>query len=315
LSGSADEVLIRRHRLGDVGIGLSGATAADLFALMKPRVMALAVFTAFVGMVAAPGVLNPAVALVAIAAIALGAGAAGALNMWYDMDIDAVMSRTSKRPLPSGRVTPDEALNFGLLTATVSVMALEMMVGWLAATLLAFTIFFYVVVYTMWLKRSTPQNIVIGGAAGALPPVIGWAVAANSVGIESLVLFLIIFLWTPPHFWALALFKVGDYARAGIPMMPNVAGEAATRRQVFAYSLALAPVGVLPWVLGFASAFYGVASAALGLVFVWRAWQVLTRPGEDRKPAKALFGYSILYLFAIFAALLVDTITMRALGS
>ena len=178
--------------------------------------------------------------------------------MWYDEDIDGLMSRTSKRPIPSGRVLPAEALGFGLLLPLLSVMTLGMLVGWLAASLLAFTIFFYVVVYTMWLKRSTPQNIVIGGAAGALPPVIGWAAATNAIGIESLVLFLIIFLWTPPHFWALALFKVGDYAAAGIPMMPNVAGEASTRRQIFVYSLLLAPVGVLPWALGFASGFYGV---------------------------------------------------------
>ncbi|MDW6025813.1 heme o synthase [Mesorhizobium sp. BAC0120] len=308
-------MLIGKRRLSDIDVALSGATLSDLFALMKPRVMALAVFTAFVGMVSAPGVLNPAVAMVAIAAIALGAGAAGALNMWYDMDIDAMMSRTSQRPLPSGRVTSEEALNFGLLTATVSVMLLEMLAGWLAASLLAFTIFFYVVVYTMWLKRSTPQNIVIGGAAGALPPVVGWAAAANGVGIESLVLFLIVFLWTPPHFWALALFKVGDYARAGIPMMPNVAGEASTRRQIFAYSLLLAPVGVLPWVLGFASAFYGFASAGLGAGFIWRAWRVLIASGVDKRGAKALFAYSILYLFAIFAALLIDTIATRALTS
>jgi protoheme IX farnesyltransferase len=223
-----------------------------------------------------------------------------------------VMSRTSGRPIPTGRIAPLDALNFGLLTATVSVMMLEMIVGWLAASLLAFTIFFYVVVYTMWLKRSTPQNIVIGGAAGALPPVIGWAAATGEVGAESLTLFLIIFLWTPPHFWALALFKVGDYAKAGIPMMPNVAGERSTRRQILVYALLLAPVAVLPWPLGFASPFYGAIAATLGAGFVWRAWKVLTAPRDDRKPAKLLFAYSILYLFAIFAALLVDTIATRA---
>jgi protoheme IX farnesyltransferase len=307
-------MLVGRNRFWDAGIRLSGATVADFIALMKPRVMALAVFTAFVGMLAAPGAINPAVAIVATVAIALGAGAAGALNMWYDMDIDAVMSRTSRRPLPTGRVAPGEALNFGLLLSTVSVMTLETVVGWLAASLLAFTIFFYVVVYTMWLKRLTPQNIVIGGAAGALPPVIGWAAAANTVGIESLILFLIIFLWTPPHFWALALFKVGDYAKAGIPMMPNVAGETSTRRQIFVYSLLLAPVGVLPWAAGFASSFYGVASAVLGARFIWQAWKVLNLSGDDRKPAKVLFAYSILYLFAIFAALLIDTIATRVLA-
>ena len=305
---------VSRNRLNGTGIRLSAAIAADYFALLKPRVMALAVFTAFVGLVVAPGVINPLVVIVAVAAIAAGAGAAGALNMWYDEDIDGLMSRTSKRPIPSGRVLPAEALGFGLLLSLLSVMTLGMLVGWLAASLLAFTIFFYVVVYTMWLKRSTPQNIVIGGAAGALPPVIGWAAATNAIGIESLVLFLIIFLWTPPHFWALALFKVGDYAAAGIPMMPNVAGEASTRKQIFVYSLVLAPVGVLPWALGFASGFYGVVSVALGAGFIWYAWKVLSAPGDDRKPAKLLFAYSIAYLFAIFAVLLADTIATRALA-
>jgi len=216
-----------KESLKDTGVRLSEATASDFFALLKPRVMALAVFTAFVGLMVAPGAMNPVIAVIAIGAIAVGAGAAGALNMWYDADIDALMSRTSKRPVPSGRVTAGEALGFGLVLSALSVMTLGVLVGWLAASLLAFTIFFYVVIYTMWLKRSTPQNIVIGGAAGALPPMIGWAAATGAIGIESLILFLIIFLWTPPHFWALALFKAGDYAAAGIPMMPNVAGRAA----------------------------------------------------------------------------------------
>ena len=288
---------------------------SDLFALMKPRVMALAVFTAFVGMIAAPGFINPAIAMAATFAIALGAGAAGVLNMWYDMDVDAVMSRTSQRPIPSGRVAPADALNFGLLLTTLSVMMLEMLVGWLAASLLAFTIFFYVVIYTMWLKRLTPQNIVIGGAAGALPPVIGWASATNQIGVESLVLFLIIFLWTPPHFWALALFKAGDYGKAGIPMMPNVAGELSTRRQIFVYSLLLAPAGLLPWAFGFATGFHGAVSAGLGAGFIWHAWKLLAGRGDDKSPAKALFAYSILYLFAIFAALLVDIIVARAVAA
>jgi protoheme IX farnesyltransferase len=307
-------MLVGRHRAGHAATGPSAAAAGDLLALMKPRVMALAVFTAFVGMLIAPGAMNPLIAVGAIAAIALGAGAAGVLNMWYDMDIDAVMSRTANRPLPRGRVEPRDALDFGLLIATVSVMLLEMLAGWLAASLLAFTIFFYVVVYTMWLKRSTPQNIVIGGAAGALPPVIGWAAASGTIGIESLVLFLITFLWTPPHFWALALFKTGDYARAGIPMMPNVAGETSTRRQVFVYSLLLAPVGVLPWTLGFAGTAYGAASTVLGAIFIWRAWKVLIGPAQDKRSPRALFSYSILYLFAIFAALLIDTIATRMMA-
>lgn len=305
----------RENRLKDTGIRLSEATAGDFFALLKPRVMALAVFTAFVGLMAAPGATNPVIAVIAIGAIAIGAGAAGALNMWYDADIDALMSRTSKRPVPSGRVTPGEALGFGVVLSALSVMTLGVLVGWLAASLLAFTIFFYVVIYTMWLKRSTPQNIVIGGAAGALPPVIGWAAATGAIGVESLILFLIIFLWTPPHFWALALFKVGDYAAAGIPMMPNVAGQASTRKQIFAYSLLLGPIGVLPWAFGFASGFYGIVSIVLGAGFIWHAWKVLVGPDQEMKPAKALFAFSIFYLFAIFAMLLADTIAMRAFMS
>jgi protoheme IX farnesyltransferase len=304
----------RESRFNDAGVRLAGAAAADFFALLKPRVMALAVFTAFVGLVAAPGVINPVVAVTAIFAIALGAGAAGALNMWYDADIDAVMSRTSRRPIPSGRILPGEALGFGLLLSLLSVFTLGALAGWLAASLLAFTIFFYVVVYTMWLKRSTAQNIVIGGAAGALPPVIGWAAAAGSVGIESLILFLIIFFWTPPHFWALALFKAGDYDAAGIPMMPNVAGEESTRRQIFAYTLVVAPVGVAPWLVGFASGIYGIASMAFGAGFVWHAWKALAGADAKMATAKALFAYSIVYLFAIFAMLLADSIAQRALA-
>ncbi|WP_434723078.1 heme o synthase [Mesorhizobium sp. RIZ17] len=303
---------VKDSSLKDSGIGLSEATAADFFALLKPRVMALAVFTAFVGLVVAPSGLNPIIAVIAIGAIAVGAGAAGALNMWYDADIDALMSRTSKRPVPSGRVTAGEALSFGLVLSALSVMTLGVLVGWLAASLLAFTIFFYVVIYTMWLKRSTPQNIVIGGAAGALPPVIGWAAATGQIGIESLVLFLVIFLWTPPHFWALALFKIGDYEAAGIPMMPNVAGQASTKRQILIYALLLAPIGVLPWPLGFASGFYAAASTALGGGFIWHAWKVLAAPDQEMRPARTLFAYSIFYLFAIFAMLLTDTVVMRA---
>ncbi|MBZ9762789.1 heme o synthase [Mesorhizobium sp. CA8] len=299
----------------EAGFRMSEATAGDFFALLKPRVMSLVVFTAFVGMIAAPVAINPLMAVIAILAIAIGAGASGALNMWYDADIDAVMTRTAGRPVPSGRVTPGEALSFGLVLSVLSVMTLGVLVNWLSASLLAFTIFFYAVIYTMWLKRWTPQNIVIGGAAGAIPPVIGWAAVTGSVSLESVILFLIIFLWTPPHFWALALFKSDDYARAGIPMMPNVAGHASTRRQIFAYALILAPVGVLPWALGYTTAGYGVVSAVLGAGFVWYAWKVLAMTDDDRamKPAKALFGYSLLYLFAIFAAYLVDCVVGRAL--
>ena len=231
--------------------GLSEASAGDYLELLKPRVMSLVVFTAFVGMVAAPVTLNPFIAIIAIVSIAIGAGASGALNMWYDADIDAVMTRTASRPVPSGRILPEQALAFGLVLSALSVMTLGVLVNWVAGGLLAFTIFFYAVIYTMWLKRWTPQNIVIGGAAGSFPPVIGWAAATGTVSLESVILFLIIFLWTPPHFWALALFKSDDYARAGIPMMPNVAGEASTRRQIFAYAVVVAVVGVLPWFLGY----------------------------------------------------------------
>ncbi|TKD46285.1 MAG: protoheme IX farnesyltransferase [Mesorhizobium sp.] len=298
------------------GFRMSEATAGDFFALLKPRVMSLVVFTAFVGLVAAPVTINPLLAVIAILAIAIGAGSSGALNMWYDADIDAVMTRTAGRPVPAGRVRPGEALSFGLVLSVLSVMTLGVLVNWLSATLLAFTIFFYAVVYTMWLKRWTPQNIVIGGAAGAIPPVIGWTAVTGTVSLESVVLFLIIFLWTPPHFWALALFKSEDYARAGIPMMPNVAGQASTRRQIFAYALILALVGVLPWALGFTTPAYGVFAVLLGAGFVWYAWKVLQMADDDHvmKPAKALFGYSLLYLFAIFAIYLADCVVGRALA-
>jgi heme o synthase len=312
----SDMSLVEKNGLEDVGYRLSEATPGDFFALLKPRVMSLVVFTAFVGLVAAPVQVNPVIAVVAVLAIAVGAGASGALNMWFDADIDRLMARTRSRPIPSGRVKPEEALAFGLVLAVLSVMALGVLVNWLAAALLAFTIFFYAVIYTMWLKRWTPQNIVIGGAAGAIPPVIGWASVTASVSLESLVLFLIIFLWTPPHFWALALFKADEYGRAGIPMMPNVAGIPSTRRQIFGYSLAVLAAGVLPAVLGYASLAYGVLAAALGAAFVWYAWKVLLMPDDDRamQPAKALFGYSLLYLFAIFTAYLADSVVARAMA-
>jgi heme o synthase len=303
------------HNALDLAPRISEAEVADYIALLKPRVMSLVIFTALVGLVIAPGHVHPVMAFTAILCIAVGAGASGALNMAYEGDIDALMTRTVNRPIPRGRITVPEATAFGITLAFFSVMTLGILVNWYAGALLAFTIFFYVVIYTMWLKRSTPQNIVIGGAAGALPPVIGWAAATGAIGIESLILFLIIFLWTPPHFWALALFKVGDYAAAGIPMMPNVAGQASTRKQIFAYSLLLAPVGVLPWAFGFASGFYGVVSAALGAGFIWQAWRVLVAPDKETKPAKALFAFSIFYLFAIFAILLADTIAKRAFMS
>jgi len=307
----SDMAVAQREQMLDHTARLSEATAGDFVSLLKPRVMSLVIFTAFVGQILAPGSLNPILAFIATLCIAVGAGAAGALNMWYDADIDAVMARTAKRPVPDGKITPNEALAFGIILSVFSVATLGLMANWLAGALLAFTIFFYAVIYTMWLKRWTPQNIVIGGASGALPPVVGWAATSGTVSLESIVLFLIIFLWTPPHFWALALFKSGDYERAGVPMMPNVAGEASTKRQIFVYSILVAVSGVLPAALGFASLYYGVVAAALGIGFIWYAWRVLVVDDATMKPAKSLFGFSVLYLFAIFAALLVEAIVTR----
>ncbi len=287
---------------------LSEASARDYFELLKPRVMSLVVFTAFAGLVLAPGHINPVLGLIAILCIAVGAGASGALNMWYDADIDAVMSRTAKRPIPAGRILPKEALAFGLVLSCFSVTILGLAINWLSAFILAFTIFFYAVIYTMWLKRSTPQNIVIGGAAGAFPPMIGWACVTNSVTIESTVLFLIIFLWTPAHFWALALFKMRDYEAVGVPMLPNVSGERTTKHQIVAYAVLTAVCAVLPTFLGFASVGYGVVTAALGAVFIYCSIAVWRMPDGDLKmiPAKKLFGFSIFYLFAVFSALMLD---------
>ena len=233
------------------------AGVGDYLALMKPRVMSLVVFTALAGLAVAPGAMHPMIGFTALLCIAVGAGAAGALNMWYDADIDARMTRTARRPVPMGRVQPGEALAFGLTLAGFAVVVLGLLVNVLAAALLAFTIFFYASVYTVWLKRSTPQNIVIGGAAGAFPPMIGWAAATGSLSLEPVLLFLIIFFWTPPHFWALALYRTEDYARAGVPMLPVVAGDAATRRQILLYTLILVPLGVAPCALGYAGPLYG----------------------------------------------------------
>lgn len=300
-----------RH-IDDTDGSVFEATAGDYIALLKPRVMSLVVFTAFVGLAIAPEWPNPFIAVISILAIAVGAGASGALNMWYDADIDRVMARTAGRPIPAGRMGATDALAFGLVLSVFSVVTLGLVANWLAAAMLAFTIFFYAVVYTMWLKRSTPQNIVIGGAAGAFPPMIGWTAATGTIGLESVILFLVIFLWTPPHFWALALFSQTDYGKAGIPMLPNVSGEAATRRQIFAYALLVAVAGVLPWALGFSSIVYGAAASVLGIGFVWYAYRVLTT--VDTRPARALFGYSLLYLFAVFALVLADSIVLRSIA-
>jgi protoheme IX farnesyltransferase len=284
------------------------AAVEDFFALMKPRVMSLVLFTAFVGLIAAPDAIHPWLAFASLVAIAIGAGASGALNMWYDADVDALMRRTAMRPLPRGRMAPGEALGFGLFLAIASVLILGLVANWLAAGLLAFTIFFYIVIYTMWLKRWTPQNIVIGGAAGAFPPVIGWAVATGSIDWAPLSLFLIVFLWTPPHFWALALCRTDDYARAGVPMLPVVAGIDETRRQILLYSVIVAPAAILPALLGLAGLFYVIAVAVLGAVLIALAWSLRIAEGNDvmRRAARRLFGYSILYLFAVFALILLD---------
>ena len=289
---------------------ISEAMPGDYFALLKPRVMSLVVFTAFVGMVIAPGHINPLTALIAILAIAVGGGASGALNMWYDADIDAVMSRTKNRPIPAGRIMRGEALAFGLTLSVFAVLTLGTLTNWVAGGLLAFTIFFYAVIYTMWLKRSTPQNIVIGGAAGAFPPMIGWAAVTGSVSLESVVLFLIVFLWTPPHFWALALFKLRDYDMAHVPMLPNVAGERHTKLQILLYSLVLTAIAVLPWPLGFAGPVYGAAAILLGLNFLRHAWAVWRMEDGDATmaPAKKLFGFSLVYLAALFSLLLVEAL-------
>jgi heme o synthase len=289
------------------------AGVGDYIELMKPRVMSLVVFTALVGLLVAPGHLHPVIALTALLCIAVGAGAAGALNMWYDADIDALMARTAARPIPAGRLLPGEALAFGLTLATGSVVVLGLLVNLTAAALLAATIAFYVVVYTMWLKRSTPQNIVIGGAAGALPPMIGWAAVTGGFALEPTILFLIVFFWTPPHFWALSLYRTDDYARAGIPMLPVVAGAEKTRRQILLYTLILAPLGAAPWFLGYAGPSYGVVALVTGAAMIGLALQVRA---EERGYAasKRLFGFSILYLFLLFAMLLADRIAGGLFG-
>ena len=291
-----------------------GADVGDYITLLKPRVMSLVIFTALVGLVIAPGEMHPVLAFTALLCIAVGAGAAGALNMWYDADIDRLMERTADRPVAAGRVEPGEALAFGVALSVGSVVVLGLLVNWLSAALLAFTIFFYAVVYTIWLKRWTPQNIVIGGAAGALPPVIGWAAKTDGLALEPILLFLIIFFWTPPHFWALALLRAQEYARAGVPMLPVTAGEAVTRKQILAYTVLLAPLGVTPWLFGSAGPVYGATAIVGGLMMLALAVRVW-RPGDRAHAAgKRLFGFSILYLFLLFAALLLEQGLAKILG-
>ena len=281
----------------------------DYFALLKPRVMTLVIFTAACGLFAAPGHINPFLGFVAILCIAVGAGASGALNMWYEADIDAMMKRTANRPIPAGRVSPEEALSFAVALAGGSVMVMGLSVGWLAASLLLGSILFYAVVYTVWLKRRTPQNIVIGGLAGAFPPMIGWAAVTGDVTLMPVLLVAIIFLWTPPHFWSLALFMEADYSKAGVPMLPVTHGLKATRMQVLLYSLMLVPVSVLPWAFGFAGWIYGTVTLAMGGIFIAQAFAVSRNTATlnaEMVPEKRLFRFSLLYLFLVFAALVAD---------
>ena len=304
--------------MAEAVLTVSPATWRDYLALLKPRVMSLVVFTAVTGLVCASVPVHPVTAAVAVLCIAVGAGAAGALNMAYDADIDALMRRTRSRPVAAGRIAPAEAYGFGVALSLFSVLLMSLATNTLAAGLLAFTIVFYALVYTAWLKRSTPQNIVIGGAAGALPPVIGWAAATGTAPAEAWLLFALIFLWTPPHFWALSLYASEDYARAKVPMLPVVKGPAATRRAILVYSLLLAPLGVVPAAVGLGGPAYAAVSIGGGALFLLLAWRVFdSRAGEtdargeglyqakaDARRARDLFAYSILYLFALFAALL-----------
>ncbi len=289
------------------------AEVGDWFALLKPRVITLVVFTGFVGLLVAPGRLHPILALTAVLCIAVAAGAAGAINMWYDRDIDAIMRRTAKRPIPAGRIGADAAFGFGVVLAAASVILMGLATNWPAAGILAVSILFYVFIYTMWLKRRTPQNIVIGGAAGAFPPVIGWAAVTGGLDVMPLLLFAIVFFWTPPHFWALSLYASADYERAGVPMLPVVAGARATRRQVMIYTVVLVAVSVLPWALGYAGPVYGVSAVGLGIWFLLASWGVL-RDRQDATgisltgdaPAKWAFRVSLVYLFTLFGAVAAD---------
>ena len=294
----------------------SPADANDYIILLKPRVMSLVVFTALVGMMVAPEPINPVLGFVAILCIAVGGGASGALNMWYDADIDAIMKRTRKRPIPAGKVTGGEVLVFGLVLSALSVFTMGIFINWFSAAFLAFTIFFYVVIYTMWLKRSTPQNIVIGGAAGAFPPMIGWAAATGTISIESVILFLIIFMWTPPHFWALSLFVTTDYGEAHIPMMPNVKGERSTKNQILVYAVLMALCGIAPYFTGFAGITYGVLATILGIIFIYYSYELWKTEQREQTVAKAkkLFFFSLIYLAALFAILLVESLATRLIS-
>jgi protoheme IX farnesyltransferase len=305
------------HNAIDLAPRISEAEVSDYIALLKPRVMSLVIFTALIGLVIAPGHFHPVLAFTSLICIAAGAGASGALNMALEGDIDALMSRTANRPIPRGRITPSEAMAFGMTLAFFSVMTLGILVNWYAGALLAFTVFFYVVIYTLWLKRWTAQNIVIGGAAGALPPVVAWVAATGSLAVQPLLLFLIIFFWTPPHFWALALFRSDDYARAGVPMLPVVAGPDATRLQILLYTIVLVAVAVAPWPLGYFDAVYGATSLVLGAGMLALAVNVYRRRAraESLRATRKLFAFSILYLFTLFATLGIEVAVHAAAPS
>lgn len=292
----------------DFSHAFAGGDINDFWALLKPRVMSLVVFSGFAGLMVAPGEIHPLTAMIAIFAIAIGSGAAGAINMWYDRDIDAIMLRTQKRPVPAGRIPPAEALSFGVILAAASVIVMGLAVNWLAAILLSSAILFYVFIYTIWLKRRTAQNIVIGGAAGAFPPMIGWAAVTGDITLESFSLFLLIFFWTPPHFWSLALYKSAEYQKAGIPMLPVVAGDKNTRWQILIYTILLIPIAFLPLFFSMVGTFYLFASAVLGLLFLLSAVAVFFDKSEAT--AKRMFGYSIFYLFAQFSVLMLDSQTL-----
>jgi protoheme IX farnesyltransferase len=297
---------------------IAGASEVrDWITLLKPRVLTLVVYTGIIGLLVAPGHMHPVLAVTAILCITIAAGAAGAMNMWYDRDIDAVMRRTIKRPIPTGRISADGALTYGVLLAVGSVVLMALATNWLAAGVLAFSIFFYVVIYTMWLKRRTPQNIVIGGAAGAFPPVIGWAAVTGDITLVPIILFAIIFIWTPPHFWALSLWAHEDYAKAGVPMLPVTAGARETRKQILVYTLALAPLGMAPWFIGFSGPVYGAVAALLGLNFIRHAVLVLREAQDEAgrsltgdKAAKKCFRFSLTYLFALFAVLAAEKLLL-----
>ena len=286
------------------------ASVKDFITLLKPRVMSLVVFTGFAGMMVAPGSIHPVIAAIAILCIAIATGASGAINMWYEQDLDAKMERTKGRPLPAGRMEPEAALAFGCVLAGGSVMVMGLGVNWVAAALLALAIGFYVFVYTIWLKRRTPQNIVIGGAAGAFPPMIGWAAVTGDISLGGIALFALIFMWTPPHFWALALYKCGDYEKAGVPMLPVVSGVLETKKQILLYTVLLLPVSLVPWMIGTASMAWGALAAVLGLLFVVFAVKVWFDE-TDRAP-RQMFRYSLVYLALLFAALIVDRLAEQA---